>query len=400
LRLESTDAAARVKWTAGLFYQHAFEDTVENVFDPSLVAQLGFAVYDGGYLYHQEPFSSKDTQTAAFGQIDAALADSLTLTLGLRYARADYTGLAYYAGPVVGSPVSSSGSLTEYPVTPKVGLSYRRDADSMVYATVAKGYRIGGTNPAVGQFCYGGIGSALGSIGLSQVPPKYDADSVWSYELGTKNSFAGGRALLDMSAYVIKWNNIQQNVPLNSCGFQFTANLGKAESRGFDLRSEIKVTGNFVMGTTLGVTDAYYTKTVKLAPDALSIVQNGDHLVGSPWTAALFARVEFPVFSLNGYARADFQYAAKQKDIVPNRDSLDGQYGLWYPSFPAQSYTSLRTGVSWGRFDLSAFVQNLFDTHPQLTVNQDIAAPTGGTPLLYIITWRPRTMGLTATFHY
>ena len=396
LRLESSNDA-RARWTAGLFFQHAYEETVENVYDPSLVAQLGFAVYDGGYLYHQAPFSSLDTQTALFGQTDLRLADPLTLTLGVRAAKADYTGQAYYAGPVVGVPVSSAGSLTEYPVTPKAGLSYRYDSDAMVYATVAKGYRIGGTNPAVGQFCYGGPESALGSIGLSQVPPKYNADSVWSYEIGAKNSFAGGRALLDLSAYLIKWKDIQQNVPLNACGFQFTANLGEAESKGIDLRTEIKLSDALLVGATFGLTDAYYTQTVKLAPQALSIVQDGDHLVGSPWTVALFARADFRLLALDSYARADFQYAAKQTEIGPNQDPLNGQYGLWYPNFPAQSYTSLRAGVKWQNFDLSLFAQNLFDTRPRRTVNQDVASPTGGTPLLYVISWRPRTVGVTLT---
>ena len=90
------------------------------------------------------------------------LSAPLTLTLGLRYTRASYTGQAYYAGPVIGAPVSSSGSLTEYPVTPKAGLSYRRDSDSLWYVTVSKGYRIGGTNPDVGQFCYGGAVECIG----------------------------------------------------------------------------------------------------------------------------------------------------------------------------------------------------------------------------------------------
>jgi len=399
LRAESSDANARTRWTAGLFYQHASESTVENVYDPSLVAQLRLPVYKGGYLYYQEPLSALDTQIAVFGQSDFTLTEPLTLTLGLRYERAAYSGFAYYAGPVVGTPIASSGSFTEYPVTPKVGLNYRFDPQTMAYASVAKGYRIGGTNPAVGQFCYGGPDSALGSIGLTQVPPKYDSDSVWSYEVGTKSSFADGQALIDASAYLIKWNGIQQNVPLNACGFQFTANLGEAESKGFDLRAEFKLDDALSIGGTFGVTDAFYTTTVKLAPTALSIVEAGDHLAGSPWKAALFSQVNFPLVAHDGYARIDFQYAAKQTDAVPGQDPLDGRYGLWYPSIPAQSYTSVRSGIKWGAYDLSLFAQNLFDSHPRLTVNQDVPGPTGGTPLLYVISWRPRTIGLTLTAH-
>jgi len=398
VRLESADGAGRLKWTAGLFYQHAYASTIENVYDPSLVSQLGFAVYRGGYLYYQEPFSALDTQTALFGQVDWPLADALTLTLGLRYGDAGYTGQAYYAGPVVGAPVSSAGSSVEHPMTPKMGLSYRLDSATLAYASVAKGYRIGGTNPAVGQFCYGGPGSALGSIGLSQVPPKYDADSVWSYEIGSKSSFLQGRALLDVSAYLIRWNNIQQNVPLTACGFQFTGNLGQAESKGVDLQAGFQLSSAFTVGGTFAFDDAYYSRTVKLAPAALSIVQQGDHIAGSPWQLVLFSQGNFRAFAREGYARVDFQYSARQTDIVPNQNPLDGAYGLWYPSVPAQSWTSLRTGVKWGGFDLSLYVQNLFDTHPRLTVNQDVATPAGGTPLLYVISWRPRTVGVTLTY--
>ncbi len=60
----------------------------------------------------------------------------------------------------------------------------------------------------------------------------------------------------------------------------------------------------------------------------------------------------------------------------------------------------LRAGVTWGALDVSLFAQNLFDTNPRLTVTQDIATAQGGTPVFYAITYRPRTVGLTATYRY
>ncbi|HWG69525.1 MAG TPA: TonB-dependent receptor plug domain-containing protein, partial [Steroidobacteraceae bacterium] len=61
LRLESADAAARVNWTTGVFYQHAKENTIENVYDPGLLGDIGLPVGDG-YIYKQDPFSSLDKQ--------------------------------------------------------------------------------------------------------------------------------------------------------------------------------------------------------------------------------------------------------------------------------------------------------------------------------------------------
>jgi outer membrane receptor protein involved in Fe transport len=399
LRLESADPDARVTWTAGLFYQRAKETTSHKVYDPQLLIDFGIPGFGSDFIYVESPRVGTDKQLAAFGQADVRLTDKLKLTLGLRYAQTEFEGEAFYPETlVVGPEVFSSGKLKEHPVTPKIGLNYQLDADNLLYATVAKGFRIGGSNAAVGQFCFG-PGSTLESIGLSNVPPTFSSDTVWSYEIGTKNSFADQRVLLNASAYLVKWNDIQQNVGL-SCGFQFTSNLGEAESRGFDIQAQARVTDAISLGGTFAYTDAKFTKTVQLQPTVQSIVRDGDHLGGSPWTAVVFGQVDFPVYGREAYVRADYQYSAQQTDRVAAQNPLNGGFALWVPSVPVQSFTSLRAGVKWDRLDVSLFAQNLFDTRPRLTDTQDIATPAGGTPLFYVITWRPRTVGLTATYRF
>ncbi len=395
LRLESTDAAARVNWTTGLFYQHAKENTIENVYDPELLTTIGVPVGDG-YIYKQDPFSSVDKQIALFGQADIRLTDRLKATLGLRVSKADFTGKANYSGFVVGPPVSSAASISEHPVTPKFGLTYQLDPDNLLYATVAKGYRIGGANPDIGQFC------DFKPYGLTGVPPQYSSDDVWSYELGTKNTFDDRRLLLDASVYFIKWSNIQQNVAL-PCGFQFTANLGAAESRGIDLQTQFKATDALTVGGTFGYTNASYTETVFATqvaaetPGLFSIVQDGDHLPAAPWTLALFGQASFPVFSTNGYVRADYQYSAKQTALVAAQDQKNGGLPGAFPPIPSTSYTSLRAGTKWSGFDVSLFAQNVFNTQPKLSVIDNAGVQS---PLFQAITWRPRTIGVTATYRY
>jgi iron complex outermembrane recepter protein len=395
LRLESTDAGARVNWTTGLFYQHAKENTIENVYDPELLTAIDVPVGDG-YIYKQDPFNSVDKQIALFGQADIRLTDRLKATLGLRVSKADFTGQANYSGFVVGPPVSSVASISEHPVTPKFGLTYQLDPDNLLYATVAKGYRIGGANPDIGQFC------DFKPYGLSGVPPQYSSDDVWSYELGTKNTFDDRRLLLDASVYFIRWNNIQQDVEL-PCGFQFTANLGAAESRGMDLQTQFKVSDMFTVGGTFGYTNASYTETVFATPVAaetpgsFSIVQDGDHLPAAPWMVALFGQASFPVFALNGYVRADYQYSAKQTALVAAQDLRNGGLPAAFPPIPSTSYTSLRAGTKWAGFDVSLFAQNLFNTQPKLSVIDNAGVQS---PLFQAITWRPRTVGMTATYRY
>ncbi|HVW69624.1 MAG TPA: TonB-dependent receptor [Steroidobacteraceae bacterium] len=408
VRLQSTDPRARVSWTAGLFYQRADENSVENVYDPSLPADFDnatgvpglftsiFGPLLNGYIYKQDPYRGVDKQIAGFGQASVGLTDALKLTLGLRYAKADFHGSTQYAGPVVGTPVSSTGSLSEHPATPKAGLDYQLTPDNLLYVSAAKGYRIGGSNAKVGVACE----PALAAIGLTDVPATYGSDSVWSYEVGSKNVLADRRLLIDASAYLIKWNNIQQWVYLSSCGFPFTANLGKAESRGFDLQTRYSFPKLLTVGATFGYTDAHYTQTVQLQGAASSIVQDGDHIAGSPWTLAVFGQLDFPALGKQGYVRMDYEYDAQQTDKVPNQDPANGTYAKYFASVPVQSFASLRAGLKWSGLDISVFSQNLFNTRPRLTSTEDVGTPTGGTPLFYDISWRPRTVGVTMTYHY
>lgn len=80
-------------------------------------------------------------------------------------------------------------------MTPKGGVSYKLNDDNMVYATAAKGFRIGGYNPRVGLPCT----PQLASLGLTAAPQLFDSDSVWSYEVGSKNVLADGRVQLNTS---------------------------------------------------------------------------------------------------------------------------------------------------------------------------------------------------------
>jgi iron complex outermembrane recepter protein len=394
LRIESTDSGARVNWTAGVFYQDAKETTHHRVYDPAINDFINgmFGVppgYAGGYIYVEDPRVGIDKQLAVFGQADVRLSDAVKLTLGLRYASAEFEGSAFYPATLVTGPDdnTSAGTQKEHPVTPKLGVNYQLNADDLLYATAAKGYRIGGVNAQLGQFC-----------GL-QAPPTFNSDSLWSYEVGTKNSFADHRVLLNASVYFVDWKNIQQNVGLG-CGFQYAANLGTAESKGLDVQTQVRVTDSILVGGTFSYTDAHYTRDVSQAAVG-SIVHSGDHIAGSPWTLAIFGQATFPAFGNEGYVRADYQYSAQQTDVVPAQNPAnDGAYMLGYPGVPVQSYTSMRGGIRWGTLDVSMFVQNLFDSRPRLTAYQDLGSPQGGTPLWYVITWRPRTIGMTATYRY
>ncbi|MDB6160534.1 MAG: TonB-dependent receptor [Gammaproteobacteria bacterium] len=96
-----------------------------------------------------------------------------------------------------------TGNQSDTPVTPKFGLSYQLDANNFLYFTAAKGYRQGGVNESVpANLC----AADLTTLGLTSTPIGYTPDSLWSFEVGAKDSLFGGRLGLDSSVYTLNQN--------------------------------------------------------------------------------------------------------------------------------------------------------------------------------------------------
>jgi outer membrane receptor protein involved in Fe transport len=426
LRLESTAADSRFKWVAGFFYQKNRQESkqfVEDTFLPNLFFDVvgvpfnvvfGQGLVDGLYTFNQNPVIAHDEQYAGFANIDFNVTDQLKLSAGVRVAKANFDASATYNGPVVGPPVQDSGKQKETPVTPRFGVTYQHDENNMLYATVAKGYRIGGYNPQVGTPCIPQLLS-LGYSGLpgniTGRPTQFDSDTLWSYEIGSKNLLFNRRLRLATSVYLIDWDNIQQGVALTSCGFTFTINQGKAQSKGFDVEAAFSATDQLVFGVAAGYNDARFKKTVFGGPQAaVPLVSDGDHIAGAPWTVSANGQYDFDLLGTEAYIRFDYEYHSRGPDDTPALDPanrspvlppLDPQVAV--PT-PATSLLSLRAGTTIGNADISVFVRNLTNENPRL-IRAELAfinaVPYGPDPHNYTgQTFVPRTVGATVTYRY
>ena len=400
LRVESADPDRRISWTAGAFFGRNRQENREAEIDPQLdeislalfgqdsTALYGYPLLPNGASYVGDNIAH-DQQIAGFGQVDWRVSDPLKLTLGLRVAatRFDFTNAqdGPYNAP---GPSSAKGSQSETPVTPKFGVSYDLDGGSMLYATVAKGYRIGGASaPLPLAFC----GRELSELGLDGSPLTYNSDNVWSYEAGAKARALDGRLKLDASLFYLRWNNIQQNVYLPDCGFTFTANLGQATSRGFDLSSAFQVDDHWSVELALGYTSARYTANSGVSSDPAdpAVVRAGDSLPGSPWKLAASLAYENELLGRPAFARIDYEYSSRERD-GPVQDPGAGQYDAAIPAGPAVSYLQLKAGMDFGAWKFSAYVDNVLDAHPELTRTHEDQR----TRLFIGTTLRPRTIGL------
>jgi iron complex outermembrane recepter protein len=428
VRLQSTNPEARFNWVAGVFYtrnRQVAAQLVENEFldDPVLLGNPifpggptlfnvifgGAPLVDGRYTYVLDDQVGIDTQIAGFGQVDYRLTDRLTLTAGLRVAEAKFTTTAKFFGPVVGPEVNDEGGQKETPVTPKLGVSFQANPENLFYASAAKGYRIGGYNPAVGVPCGRTTGptplpgTSLGTLGLTDRPAFFDSDSVWSYEVGSKNRLFGRRLQVEASAFYIAWSNIQQTVGLPQCGFNFVENLGSATSKGADISLQLAVTDDLTLGASVGYTKAEFDETVFGGPaqgaGVRPIVTSGDDIPLNPWTVYLNGQYDYDVAGRRGYTRFDFQHLSRQTATVPGTNPANGGTDPTLPGRPALTTLSLRTGIAFDTFDVSLFVNNVFNANPELTRARS-PGPQGPNALFTNTTLRPRTIGLTAMFRY
>jgi iron complex outermembrane receptor protein len=436
-RLASTDTNARIVWNAGLFYSHLSENVPENIIDPTLNSEV--LAYTGGapavpvctamlpcptgLIFNGPTDRVIDKQIAAFGEVAFKLTDTFKATVGLRVSKLDYTGSVAETGGFLGTTIITSSGATEKPVTPKAVLSWQPDRDDLVYVSASKGFRPGGPNVGVGGIC----GASLDSLGLTQVPGQFSSDSLWSYEIGSKNTFLDHRLQVNASLFYIDWSNIQQNVYLPSCGEQFTANLGKAKSEGGDVEVLFKPIDVLTFDFTAAYTDARLTKTSCAGtltyggPDvgctgpgivASPIATNGDALLGAPWSFTASSEYHFPEWQgRTPYFRLDFQHSTAQKSKLPGQDDNNGLFDTTIPGLPILNNLSARAGLRFNGVDLSAYADNLTNAHPLMFQSRDIAPYSNGpgsdprtgptTDDLYFGRGvRPRTIGITATYRY
>jgi iron complex outermembrane receptor protein len=407
-RVQSSDPNSRINYVVGVFYQRNRQLSVEEIHDPQLeqITQYLFGESaedywgegllpqygDDDYINYNRSHAS---QIAGFADVTIAVTSQLKVEGGLRYAHTHFDYNWFTDGAQNGGLSNGSGKESEYPLTPKGSIQFQADRNDLFYFTYAKGYRQGGGSPQVSPtFC----AADLAALGLTQSPAAYHSDTVDSYEIGSKNKMFDQHLQVEASAYYLRWHNIQQEISLPGCGYQYTGNLGEAESKGFDLQLQYEVIHNLQAEMTFGYTDAKYIKTLY---SGSSILANDGDAVGTPfaappWTLAFGLQYNFSLLERRAFARVDYEHTAHNSDLTPTLDPLASSYDAALMNPPATDFISLRTGIDIKGVNFSLFVDNLLNSHPGL----DLQHQDQYTLLFEQQTFRPRTVGLTGTFRY
>jgi iron complex outermembrane recepter protein len=389
LRLSNSNPDARLKFVTGVYLQR------ENFADQQNVFTLGSGAGLPGMPADETDTGSEDTltkQVALFGEATFAITDKLDATLGGRLYRIAQSDEQDGNGFFNGGLTASSSKDSETGFDPKLEFSYKFTSDHLVYALADKGFRPGGGNQTIpASEC----AADLSTLGLSTAPTTYKSDSLWNYEIGSKNTIGDGRAIVNASVFYIDWKNIQQTVVLPTCGFRYFTNVGAAAVKGGELEVRLSPLHGLLIGASGTYSNAYITKATPSTEGAV-----GDPVQDAPKLVAN-ANVEyqFPLIrNGSGFARVDYQWHGSQtgqfdRTTISNADPYTGApYGgvrtIADPAYLQASYSQLNfsVGVTYRSWTSRLYCDNVSNSHPLLSVGDD---PTSA------YTLRPRTIGIT-----
>jgi len=292
----------------GLFY---FEEDIDS--------KIEVQVRGAGISSVFAPLVDADSW-AAFGQAQYSLTEKLSVTLGGRYTEEtkDWDKLSGIFQTATGtqltdtSPAPESAKYTNF--TPKFGLEFKPDEDSMIYGTVSKGFKSGGFNMVGGT------------------PGGYSPETMWAYEVGLMNRFADGRISTSLSAFYYDYKDLQV-LAFITPGVTDITNAASAEVKGIELEASGQVTEGLVIRATLAYLDAEYKNyegAPLSGPAGGTFDASGNTLGNAPeWSGSLLAEYS-KVFDW-GTVRVTGEYAYQSEVFfsTTNSDLLrQGGYGV------------------------------------------------------------------------
>lgn len=194
---------------------------------------------------------------ALFGEGYFDATDTLKFTLGLRYTDDQKEVLripTYLSQPDAAIPDPLSGVGTSEAqfeeVTGRFGFDWSPDfnftEDTLIYGFYSRGYKGGGINPP------------QPSGNVSAFPAQFEPEFIDSFEIGTKNTLAGGALQLNATAFMYDYEGYQISQIVNRTSANFNVD---AEITGFELETVWNPTSTLVLSANLGLLDAQVVDT-------------------------------------------------------------------------------------------------------------------------------------------
>ncbi|MCK7598017.1 TonB-dependent receptor [Microbulbifer sp. CAU 1566] len=297
-------------WIAGVYYEET--DTLLDAreytpgFGDFVVNEWDWSPTGLGDLEYWRYADSTFKEQAVYGEATFHANEQLQFTLGARYFQQeekfayDCTMLPFYTGT---DPDCRDGDGEIDDTVFKLNAAYNFTDDVMLYATVAEGFRRGGTNAGPQ---------------LLDSEQTFSSDSVVNYELGWHTTL-GGNIILNGAVFMIDWSDLQVPTKSQEAAINITKNASQGQISGLELSAQAALSDNLMLNGWV----TYYDHA--LDGDAPEIGgYDGDSFPGVPnlqYNLALDYNVAVPTGELT--LRGNMYY----KDAVDTRlNSLDDNF--------------------------------------------------------------------------
>ncbi len=359
----------------------------------------------------------RDQESFSLGVgVEYTVSDDIRVGLGGRYFDETYKYEGYpfdqfpvrtFGGPIP-TVVTPTAKVKSSKFVPQLTADWRYSQDSLLFASVAKGFKPGGVD-------------TTGNTGfVDEISRQFKPENLLAAELGSKNEFLNRRVRLNGAIFYNHYTDQQVpiNVQVGALPQTGTINIGESETYGVELALDFRATENLDLGLRYTYTHAEFTDyevpagplsfTAASAPGGSGVITDPAGTIVRPGSISdrsesllagyvpesnslasgnpnnlgvifgatgyrvprvpenqltALIRFGFDMGAARGYVGADAQYQSKR---------FLTQYNLyWLPDF---TRVNLQAGFDVGAWSVQGYVNNLFD---------DDTITNGGTSSLF-----------------
>jgi iron complex outermembrane receptor protein len=348
------------------YKDHSFSQEVQLLYSADAFTAVGGVYYFDGSAGGQvrntflggTPLASfGDTQgkvatesLAGFGEGTWKATDRLNVTAGLRYTSEKksarvlnraYSNNAFTTPIATVSDFDKSKTFTSF--LPKLSVDYRLTDATMAYASAARGFKSGGYNVRAN------------SVAVPRSAEPFNDEQATTYEIGTKNTFAGGGVTLNVAYFYTDYKDVQLSVFTSftqangTQGFfgDFT-NAGKATVQGVELEFTARPVDAWALQANGSYLNARYDEFISRGVN----IANTQRFTNAPkWQGGVTSTY---TFALGSAGNLGWQVGATyQTEVWPTTDLSpairQGSYGLVNSSLNWTSADSTWRASLWGK---------------------------------------------------
>jgi iron complex outermembrane receptor protein len=409
----------RAKWLLGGFFSHSIRDYGQSVYVSGFSAASGIPTQGLRAAEDELFFSDLDydlKQTAVFGE-GTVNVGKLDLTAGLRYYNFSEDRQQVFDG-IFGndntgtSVVSQPGSISANGLAPRFIASFRATDQITLNAQASRGFRLGGINDPLNasSTC---TAADLATFGPLNRPWK--DETAWNYEVGAKSQWMGGRAALNLSAFMMDIRDLQLTVTAGSCSSRLIFNAPKAVSNGAEIEFTAAPNEHLDFAVAASFNDAQLKSSFIQGTDTIAGIAEGNRLPSVPkFQASGSVTLRRPMRTgSQGFVTASAQHIGSRYTLIDDLDTgfgtvdMEGfpqdiggpftqRFFTFDPLLPAYTLVNLRTGITRANWETALFINNITDERALLALDRE----RGTRARVGYLTNQPRTIGLSLGFNY